>query len=101
CIVAILQGQFVAQAFLPGLCFPERQHRLESLCYMLIMRQAVLWLFLVVAAPVFAGAAGTLRVRIFDAGHKSMVAARVNVIGSDNAFYEPDPSRNPLAEYSL
>src|SRR6266852_8706181 len=65
-------------------------------------RHAMLvWLFLVGAAPVFASATGTLKVRIFDAGHKSVVPARVNVIGADNAFYEPDPSRNPLAEYSL
>ena len=25
----------------------------------------------------------------------------MNVIGSDSAFYEPDPARNPLSEYSL
>src|SRR6266481_773986 len=66
------------------------------------LRRAVLWyLFLAVTAAAFAGATGTLKVRIFDAGHKNIVPARVNVIGSDNAFYEPDPARNPLAEYSL
>ncbi len=46
-------------------------------------------------------APGILKVRIFDASHKSIVPARVNVIGSDNAFYEPDPSRNALSEYNL
>jgi hypothetical protein len=47
-------------------------------------------------------APGILIVRVFDAGHKgAVVPARVNVIGSDNAFYEPDPARNPLSEYSL
>jgi hypothetical protein len=46
-------------------------------------------------------APGILKVRIFDGGHKSLIPARVNVIGSDSAYYEPDPSRNPLWEYSL
>jgi hypothetical protein len=45
-------------------------------------------------------APGILKVRIFDAAHNP-APARVNVIGSDNAFYEPDPARNPLSEYSL
>jgi hypothetical protein len=45
-------------------------------------------------------APGILRVRIFDAAHNT-VPARVNVIASDNAYYEPDPARNPLSEYSL
>src|SRR5713101_3196090 len=57
--------------------------------------------FLMALAPAWAGPPGVLKVRIFDAGHKAFVPARVNVIGSDNAFYEPDPSQNPLAEYSL
>src|SRR5262245_36761638 len=48
-----------------------------------------------------AAAPGVLRVRVLDAVHKTVVPARVNVIGSDNAFYEPDPSRNALSEYSL
>src|SRR6185436_4498135 len=56
---------------------------------------------LLAMAPAWAGPSGILKVRIFDAGHKTTVPARVNVIGSDNAFYEPDPSQNPLAEYSL
>ena len=56
--------------------------------------------FVMALAPAWA-APGILKVRIFDAGHKTFVPARVNVIGADNAFYEPDPSRNPLAEYSL
>ncbi len=41
---------------------------------------------------------GTLKVRILDTDGKT-TAARVNVIGSDNAFYEPE--KNPLSEYSL
>src|SRR4051812_652410 len=49
----------------------------------------------------FAGATGTLKVRVVDGTHKNIVPARVNVIGSDNAYYEPDPAHNPLAEYSL
>src|ERR1035438_2886608 len=46
-------------------------------------------------------APGVLKVRIFDATHKNVVPARVNVIGTDNAFYEPDPAANPLWEFSL
>src|SRR5260370_36256391 len=66
------------------------------------LRRAVLWyLFLAVTAPAFAAFPGILKVRIFDATHQNLVPARVNVIGSDNAFYEPDPSKNPLSEYSL
>src|SRR6266566_1911639 len=65
------------------------------------LRRAVLWYFLAVMTPAFAAAPGILKVRIFDAAHRNIVPARVNVIGSDNAFYEPDPSKNPLAEYSL
>src|SRR5882724_11508548 len=57
--------------------------------------------FLIALAPALAGIPGDLRVRVFDSDHKTLVPARVNVIGADNAFYEPDPSRNPLAEYSL
>ena len=45
-------------------------------------------------------APGTLKVRILDPD-RSITAARVNVMGSDNAFYEPDPSQNPLSAYSL
>ncbi|HTM47443.1 MAG TPA: CehA/McbA family metallohydrolase [Bryobacteraceae bacterium] len=56
---------------------------------------------LLALTPVLSGATGVLRVRIFDTGRKSIVPARVNVIGSDNAFYEPDPGRNPLSEFSL
>src|SRR5262245_2290818 len=48
-----------------------------------------------------AAAPGILRVRVLDAVHKNILPARVNVIGSDHAYYEPDPSRNPLSEYSL
>src|SRR6266571_7937674 len=65
------------------------------------MRVTLLCGFLIVLAPAWAGPPGVLKVRLFDAGHKTFVPARVNVIGSDNAFYEPDPTRNPLAEYSL
>src|SRR6266849_2535284 len=65
------------------------------------MRVTLLCGFLIALAPAWAGPPGVLKVRLFDAGHKTFVPARVNVIGSDNAFYEPDPSRNPLAEYSL
>ena len=54
-----------------------------------------------VTAPAYAAVPGILKVRIFDATHQNLVPARVNVIGSDNAFYEPDPSKNPLSEYSL
>lgn len=42
---------------------------------------------------------GVLKVRIVDDEEKSPTPARVNVIGSDHAYYEPD--RNPLAAYSL
>src|SRR5262245_65426716 len=48
-----------------------------------------------------AAAPGILRVRVLDAVHKNILPARVNVIGSDHAYYEPDPSRNALSEYSL
>src|SRR5262245_42610439 len=56
---------------------------------------------LMALTPAWAGPPGVLKVRIFDAAHKAFVPARVNVIGADSAYYEPDPSRNPLAEYSL
>src|SRR6266566_4796599 len=64
-------------------------------------RETLLCGLLMAVAPAWPGTPGVLRVRIFDAGHKTIVPARVNVIGADSAFYEPDPSRNPLAEYSL
>ena len=47
--------------------------------------------FLIAVAPVLASASGFLRVRILDAGHKTAVPARVNVIGSDSAYYERIP----------
>src|SRR6476646_3933890 len=56
---------------------------------------------LIPLTPALAATTGLLKVRVFDAGHKILVPARVNVIGSDSAFYEPDPARNPLSEYSL
>src|SRR5260370_33446527 len=65
------------------------------------MRVTLLCGFLIALAPAWAGPPGVLRVRLFDSGHKAFVPARVNVIGSDNAFYEPDPTRNALSEYSL
>jgi hypothetical protein len=43
---------------------------------------------------------GTLAVRIVDALGR-VTPARVNVIGSDHAYYEPDPARNPLSPFSL
>ncbi len=51
--------------------------------------------------PVLCAASGTLKLRIFDSDRKAITAARVNVIGSDSAFYEPDQSKNPLFDYSL
>jgi len=60
-----------------------------------------LCLFLAVTAAAFAGRYRDAQGAHLDVGHKSVVAARVNVIGSDNAFYEPDPARNALAEFSL
>src|SRR5437879_13635837 len=65
------------------------------------MRVTLLSVVLMALPPAWAGPPGVLRARIFDAGHRAYVPARVNVIGSDSAFYEPDPARNPLAEYSL
>src|SRR5579863_8809733 len=47
-----------------------------------------------------AAANGTLKVRILDSDH-TVTAARVNVMGSDSAYYEPDPAHNPLSSYSL
>ena len=52
-------------------------------------------------APALASDPGILQVRIYDTDRKTVTAARVNVIGSDNAFYEPDSSANPLAPFSL
>jgi hypothetical protein len=54
---------------------------------------------LILLSALLAASPGTLKVRILDADHQTVTAARVNVIGSDNAFYEP--ANNPLAEYSL
>ncbi|HEY3840914.1 MAG TPA: CehA/McbA family metallohydrolase [Bryobacteraceae bacterium] len=48
-----------------------------------------------------AQAAGSLKLRILDADRHTVTAARVNVIGSDSAYYEPDPSQYPLSGYSL
>jgi len=63
--------------------------------------ERLLWAFLIATAPVFAAVPGILRVRVFDSNHTIPVPARVNVIGADNAFYEPDPGKNALSEYSL
>jgi hypothetical protein len=60
----------------------------------------LLLLLLFLTLPIFA-APGTLKVRILDADRHTITAARVNVMGSDSAFYEPDPSQNPLSAYSL
>src|SRR5947208_9129473 len=57
--------------------------------------------FLIAIAQTLTGATGVLSVRIFDSGHRNTVPARVNVIGSDHSYYEPDPARNALSEYSL
>src|ERR1051325_4923937 len=46
-------------------------------------------------------APGILKVRIVDPDTHTTTAARVNVIGPDNAFYEPDPAQNRLSAYSL
>jgi hypothetical protein len=43
---------------------------------------------------------GTLVVRILDPQGRP-TPARVNVIGSDHAYYEPDAARNPLSPFSL
>jgi hypothetical protein len=56
-------------------------------------------LHLLLLSTLLAATPGMLKVRVLDADHKTVTAARVNVIGSDNAFYEPE--QNPLAEYSL
>jgi hypothetical protein len=56
-------------------------------------------LHLIFLSSLLAASPGTLKVRVLDADHKTVTAARVNVIGPDNAFYEP--AQNPLAEYSL
>jgi hypothetical protein len=42
---------------------------------------------------------GTLRLTILDAATKQPTFARINVVGSDGNYYEPD--RNPLAPWSL
>src|SRR5580692_5896603 len=59
------------------------------------------FLFLFLLALPMAAAPGTLKVRILDADRHTITAARVNVMGSDSAFYEPDPTQNPLSGYSL
>src|SRR5262245_17672520 len=46
------------------------------------------------------GSGGLLEVRILEAGGKQ-VAARVNVMGSNNAYYEPAQADNSLYAYSL
>ena len=56
-------------------------------------------LHLILLSTLLAASPGMLKVRILDADHKTIAAARVNVIGSDNAFYEP--AQNSLSEYSL
>ena len=59
---------------------------------------------LIACLTIMAGSAyatGTLKVRILDADRHTVTAARVNVMGSDSAYYEPDPSQNPLSAYSL
>jgi hypothetical protein len=55
---------------------------------------------LLLITPGLLAASGTLKVRILDE-HHTVTAARVNIIGPDNAFYEPNPARNPLSAYSL
>jgi hypothetical protein len=42
---------------------------------------------------------GTLRLTILDAATKQPTFARINVVGSDGNYYEPD--KNPLAPWSL
>src|SRR5262249_3535771 len=51
--------------------------------------------------PAVADAAlhGTLRLTIVDAATRQPTFARLNVVGSDGNFYEPD--KNPLAPWSL
>jgi hypothetical protein len=51
--------------------------------------------------PGFGQSNGTVQVRILDHDRKTITPARINIIGSDNAFYEPNPATNPLADYSL
>jgi hypothetical protein len=60
----------------------------------------IIHLLLLLALPM-AAAPGALKVRILDADRHTITAARVNVIGSDSAYYEPDPGQNPLSGYSL
>jgi hypothetical protein len=57
-------------------------------------------LLTLLAGPM-AAQTGTLKVRILDADRHTITAARVNVLGSDSAYYEPDPAHNPLSVYSL
>ena len=42
-----------------------------------------------------------VRLRVVDAETGGPTPARLNVIGADGNFYEPDTAANPLAEYSL
>src|ERR1017187_5564679 len=65
------------------------------------MLRVLISLFLVLLSTPLAAATGTLKVRILDAGRQTITPARVNVMGSDSAFYEPDPSQNRLSGYSL
>ncbi len=61
------------------------------------------WLLAIGAAAVAASRPprrGTLVVRIVDASGQP-TPARVNVIGSDSAYYQPAAAENPLAEFSL
>jgi hypothetical protein len=57
--------------------------------------------FVILLLAPLLGATGTLKVRILDADRHTTTAARVNIMGSDSAFYEPDPAQNPLSGYSL
>src|SRR5579871_2535179 len=63
-----------------------------------MLRVTYLLILSLLALPVTA-ATGTLKVRILDADRHTITAARVNVIGSDSAFYEP--AENRLSAYSL
>ena len=58
----------------------------------------IFWI-LAAARASFAADFGQLQVRIYEADHKTLSPARVNVIGSDHAFYEP--ADNPLAQFAL
>src|SRR5690242_1773538 len=66
-----------------------------------VMRATFICGLLAALTPVLDAAPGVLKVRILDGSRRKVVPARVNVIGSDNGYYEPDPARNPLSECSL